>query len=105
MCIYKNLHWCVIHEDMAYVSKLPNYASIFTAELTVVATDLDLVFSSSDSRFGIYSDSRSTLEIIKKFNNFDLFKKCKSDIFGSPISASLFISVESPLMWGYTVTR
>ena len=38
----------VFHEDTAYVSKLPDYASIFTAELTAVATALDQVYTSSD---------------------------------------------------------
>ena len=38
----------VIHEDTAYVSKLPDYASVFTAELTAVATTLDQVYNSSD---------------------------------------------------------
>ena len=61
----------VIHEGTAYTVKLPNTASIFfTAELTAVIAALDLVFHSSDSNFVIYSDSRSTLEAIKKFNSF-----------------------------------
>ena len=38
----------VIHEDTAYISKLPDYASVFTAELTAVATALDQVYNSSD---------------------------------------------------------
>ena len=38
----------VIHEDTAYVSKLPYYASVFMAELTAVATALDQVYNSSD---------------------------------------------------------
>ena len=58
----------VIHEDTAYVSKLPDYASVFTAELTAVATALDQVYNSSDPNFVVYCDSRSTLEAIKKFN-------------------------------------
>ena len=60
----------VIHEDTAYISKLPDYASVFTAELTAVATALDQVYNSSDSNFVVYCDSRSTLEAIKKFNSF-----------------------------------
>ena len=58
----------VIHEDTAYISKLPDYA--FTVELTAVATALDQVYNSSDSNFVVYCDSRSTLEAIKKFNSF-----------------------------------
>ena len=38
----------VIREDTAYISKLPDYASLFTAELTAVATALDQVYNSSD---------------------------------------------------------
>ena len=56
----------VIHKDIAYVSKLPDYASILTA----VATALDQVYNSSNSNFVVYCDSRSTLEAIKKFNSF-----------------------------------
>ena len=60
----------VIHKDTVYVPKLPDYASVFTAELIAVATALDQVFSSSNSNFVIYCDSRSTLEAIKKFSSF-----------------------------------
>ena len=59
----------VIHEDTAYISKLPDYASVFTAELTPVATALDQVYNNSDSNFVVYCDLRSTLEAIKKFNS------------------------------------
>ena len=62
----------VIHEDTAYVSKLADYASVFTAELTAVATALDQVYNSSDSNFVVYCDLRSTLEAIKKFDSFHL---------------------------------
>ena len=60
----------VIHEDTAYVSKLPDYASVFMAELTAVTTALDQVCNSSDSNFVVYCDSRTTLEAFKKFNSF-----------------------------------
>ena len=60
----------VIHEDTAYISKLPDYASVFMAELTAVATALDQVYNSSDSNFIVYCDLRSTLEAIRKFNSF-----------------------------------
>ena len=60
----------VIHEDTAHISKLPDYASVFTAELTAVATALDQVYNSSDSNFVVFCDSRITLEAIKKFNSF-----------------------------------
>ena len=53
-----------------YVSKLPDHASVFTAELTAVATALDQVYDSSDSNFVVYYDSKSTLEAIKMFNSF-----------------------------------
>ena len=38
----------VIHEDTAHVSKLPDYTSMFTAELTAVAPAIDQVYNSSD---------------------------------------------------------
>ena len=60
----------VIHEGTAYTAKLPDCASIFTAELTAVVAALDLTFHSSGTKFVIYSDSRSALEAIKKFNSF-----------------------------------
>ena len=39
----------VIHEDTAYTAKLPDYASLFKAELTGVVAALDLVFHSNGS--------------------------------------------------------
>ena len=60
----------VIYEGTPYTAKLPDSASIFTAELTAVGAAMDLVNHSSDSKFVIYSDSWSTLEAIKQFNSF-----------------------------------
>ena len=59
----------IFHEDAVYVPKLVDYAPISPVELTAVATALIIVFNSSDSKFLIYSNLRSTLEAIKKFNN------------------------------------
>ena len=72
----------VIHEDTAYPAKLPDYASIFTAELTAVVAALDLAYHSSDSNFVIYSDSWSALEAIKSFNSFHpLIQKVQEWLF------------------------
>ena len=72
----------VIHEDEAYPAKLPDCASIFTAELTAVVAALDLVYHSSESKFVIYSDSWSALEAIKKFNSFHpLIQKVQEWLF------------------------
>ena len=72
----------VTREDSAYVSKLPDHTSIFTAELMAVATVSDQLFNSSDLNSVKYSDSRNTLENIKKFNSFiSQFKKVLEWLF------------------------
>lgn len=72
----------IIFGDTAYTAKLPDSASIFTAELTAVVSALGLVFQSSDTNFVIYSDSKSTLEAIKIFNSFHpLIQKAQEWLF------------------------
>ena len=93
----------VIPENTAYVFKLPNYASRFTAELTAIATALDQVFNSSDSNFVIYCYSRSTLEAIKKFSRFyQLVQKVREWLFHISCHHK---SIGSLLMCGYTLMR
>ena len=95
----------VIHKNTANVSKLLDYASVFTAELTAIATALDQVFSSSDSNSVMYCDSRSTLKAVEKFNSFHPLVQTVQEWLMSPVGTSQFISVGSLLMLGYTEMR
>ena len=51
----------VIHEGTAYAAKLPDTASIFTAELTAVLKSLEYVDKMKGRNFTIYSDCYSAL--------------------------------------------
>ena len=45
-------------------------ASVFTAELTAMVRVLELVAESDMENFVIYTDCKSTLEAIQKYNSF-----------------------------------
>ena len=71
-----------IHENTSYVVKLPDSASIYTAELTAVINALDRVYHSEGKDFVIYSDSKSTIESLKLFNSFHpLIQKAQEWLF------------------------
>ena len=72
----------VIHESDAYVTKLPDSASVFTAELTAVVGALDLIFHHEGKKFVIYSDSKSALNSLGKYNPFHpLIQKAQEWLF------------------------
>ena len=72
----------VIFEKKPYLFKLPDYASIFTAELTAIVQALDLVFNSDSSSFVIYSDSMSALTSLNEYNSFHpLIQKAQEWLF------------------------
>ena len=72
----------VIYGDSSYVAKLPDFASIFTAELSAVIKALDLAYNSKKKNFVIYSDSKSTLDSLNKYNSFHpLIQKAQEWLF------------------------
>ena len=50
-------------------SRLPACATIFTAELTAIRNVLRLIDNNDRIRFTIFSDSKSALQAIRKYNN------------------------------------
>ena len=72
----------VVHNDTSYVAKLPNSASVFSAELTAIVQALELVNQSKKRNFVIYSDSWSAIESLRKFNSFHpLIQKAQEWLF------------------------
>ena len=72
----------VILDNTAHVAKLPDSASVFTAELTAVVGALDLIFHHKGKKYVIYSDSKSTIESLKKFATFHpLIQKAQEWLF------------------------
>ena len=59
----------VVTDNSCDVAKLPNYASIYTAELCAINRALTLVHYSSRRKFVIYSDSKSALESLNSYNS------------------------------------
>ena len=72
----------VVHNGTSHVAKLPNSASVFTAEITAIIKALEIVYSSKHNKFVIYSDSKSVLESLKKYNVFHpLIQKAQEWLF------------------------
>ena len=72
----------VIHQDDLYVAKLPNSASVFSAELTAINKALELVSNSKNECFVIYCDSKSAIDSLKIFNSFHpLVQKAQEWLF------------------------
>ena len=59
----------LVTEDYCEVAKLPNVASIYTAELSAINRALALVHQTNKKNFVIYSDSRSALESLNSYNS------------------------------------
>ena len=72
----------VVHNDTSYVAKLPNSASVFSAELSAIVQALELVHQSKKRKFVIYSDSWSALESLRTFISFHpLIQKAQEWLF------------------------
>ena len=59
----------VVTEDSCEVAKLPNVASIYTAELSAINRALALVHRTNKKNFVIYADSKSALESLNSSNS------------------------------------
>ena len=72
----------IIHDGTSYLAKLPDHASVFTAELTAINGALDLIYNSDKKSFTIYSDSKSAINSLKKYNSFHpLIQKAQEWLF------------------------
>ena len=72
----------VVHNGTSYVAKLPDSASVFSAELTAIVQALELINQSKKREFVIYSDSWSAIESLRKFNSFHpLIQKAQEWLF------------------------
>ena len=72
----------VVFNDEIYEAKLPNTASIFTAEMTAIVQALEIVHNSRKRHFVIYSDSQSAIDSMKKYNaSHPLVKKAHEWLF------------------------
>ena len=72
----------VVHNGTSYAAKLSNSASVFTAEITAIIKALELAYHSKQNKFVIYSDSRSALESLRKYNAFHpLVQKAQEWLF------------------------
>ena len=60
----------VICRDEIYQARLPNSASILTAELTAINHALNVIKDSNKKNFVIFSDSYSAISALKKYNSF-----------------------------------
>ena len=58
----------IIYNDFVEQAKLPDTASVFTAELSAIIQSLKLIHDSNRSNFVIYSDSFSAITSLRKFN-------------------------------------
>ena len=71
-----------VESDYAFLGKLPDHASIFTAELTAINQALKLAASSKHKYFTIYSDSFSSLSALQKRNSsHPLIQKAQEWLF------------------------
>ena len=72
----------VVYKDTSYITKLPEFASVFTAEITAIIQALELICHSKQRNFVIYSDSKSVLESLSKYNAFHpLIQKAQEWLF------------------------
>ena len=72
----------VVHGNDTYVAKLPDSASIFTAEMNAIIQALNIVHDSKHKKFVIYSDSKSVLESLDKLNaSHPLIQKAQEWLF------------------------
>ena len=72
----------VVCEGESYVKKLPDFSSIFTAEATAIADALELIQIKKFRSTVIYSDSKSVLDALKKFNpTHPLIQKAQEWLF------------------------
>ena len=79
---YSGIGCAVIHDGTSYLTKLPDSASIFTAEITGINNALKLVDESKGESFVIYCDSKSVLDSIGIFNSFHpLIQKAQEWLF------------------------
>ena len=60
------------------MKRLPRIASIYTAELTAIDLALDIIKNSWSSKFMVYSNSKSSLLVLKNrnMNNLLIIKLC-----------------------------
>ena len=58
----------VVYGNEIYEAKLPQFASVYTAEMTAIVQALEIVHNSRKKDFVIYSDSQSAIESLKTFN-------------------------------------
>ena len=72
----------VVYDNSVYVAKLPDSASVFTAEMTAIVQALELACGSEAKQFVIYSDSKSALDSLSRFNTFHpLIQKAQEWLF------------------------
>ena len=64
-----NVSCATVTRDETYRIRLPDDASIFTAEITAIDMALDHIFNSEDTKFVIVSDSLSSLLALKSSHN------------------------------------
>ena len=83
----------VVTEDSCEAAKLPNVASIYTAELSAINRALALVHRTNKKNFVIYADSKSALESLNSSNSsHPLVLKAREWLFEFPVNINLFLS-------------
>ena len=61
--------YAIIHGNSTVKHRMPQEATIFTAELTAIDKSLSVISTLPQQRFSIFTDSLSSLETIKQYNN------------------------------------
>ena len=72
----------VIHGEFSYVAKLPDSASVFTAELTAIIKGLEVINKTNGKSFVLYTDSKSSIYSLRKYNSMHpLIQKAQEWLF------------------------
>ena len=100
------LGYSVVLENEIYESKLPDSASIYTAEMTAIVQALEILHKPKE-KFFIYSDSKSIIDSLEKFNTMHpLFRKAQVWLFWIAIRKKVVCFDWVPLlMWESEETK
>ena len=60
----------MVTREESGLARLPNSASPFTAELTAIVHALKHIYTTKAKNFVIYTDSKSAIDAISKYNTF-----------------------------------
>ena len=72
----------IVVNNEVFQAKLPDSASIFTAEMTAIVQALEIVYNSKKKDFVIYSDSQSAIDSLKMYNTANpLVRKAQEWLF------------------------